>query len=91
MAQDGTTIMMPRFKLVPTTLTDNQRWAKTIPDKWNGAIEKIISYNPRTNKYKVLFTIPNQDPYQDEIPAVNLRGKYPHLMSEIESKFYKTP
>ena len=89
MAQDGTTIMMPRFKLVPTTLTENMKWAQTIPDKWNGTIEKIISYNPRTNKYKVLFTVPNQDPYQDEIPAVNLRGKYPHLMSEIESKFHK--
>ena len=89
MAQDGTVLTLPRFKLVPTTLNPT-KWASTIPDRWNGTIDKIISYNPKTKKYKVLFTIPNQPPVQDEIPAINLRGKYPQVMAKIEEAFHKS-
>ena len=88
-AQDGTVMTLPRFKLIPTDLNPT-KWAKTIPDRWNGTIDKIISFNPKTNKYKVLFTIPGQPSVQDEIPAINLRGKHPHIMSQIEAAFHKS-
>ena len=95
-AQDGTTITLPRFRLILAhksgKLPDNIKWAETIPDRWNGTIEKIISFNPKTNKYRVQFTTPNNEskPYIDEIPAVNLRGKYPQFISEIEKQFHKS-
>ena len=93
-AQDGTTMTLPRFKLRlchrSGKLPKNIKWSKTIPDRWNGTIDRIISHNPTTNKYKVLFTVPNQPSVQDEIPAINLRGKYPHLTSEIESEFHRS-
>ena len=89
MAQDGTTMMLPRFKLIPTDLS-NIKWAQSIPDRWNGTVDEILSYNPRTNKYKVNFTVPNSKPVTDEIPAINLRGKHPQLTAQIEEAFHKS-
>ena len=89
MAQDGTTMMLPRFKLIPTDLS-NIKWAQTIPNRWNGTVEEILSYNPRTNKYRVKFTVPNSKSVIDEIPAINLRGKYPHSIAQIEEVFRKS-
>ena len=93
-AQDGTVMTLPRFKLrlchKSGKLSKNIKFARTIPDRWNGTIDKIISYNPSTKKYRVSFTVPNQQSIIDEIPLINLRGKYPHLISEIESEFHKS-
>ena len=90
-AQDGTVITKPRFKLIPigNKKPENIKWASTIPGKWNGTIEKILSFNPKTNKYKVLFSVPGKRSYQDEIPASFLRGNTPHKQSEIEKEFFK--
>ena len=89
MAQDGTTMMLPRFKLIPTKL-DNIKWAQTIPDRWNGTVDEILSHNPKTNKYTVKFTVPNSNPVTDEIPAINLRGKHPQAIAQIEAAFHKS-
>ena len=92
-AQDGTVMTKPRFKLIMCSRDgskpQNIKWASTIPGKWNGNIEKIISFNEKTNKYKVLFTVPNGKPYVDIIPASYLRGATPQVMSEIEKNYFK--
>ena len=92
MARDGTVINVPRFKLIlcskDGSKPSNIKWADTIPNRWNGEVSKILSYNQRTNKYKVLFTIPGEEDYEDEIPASYLRGNYPQRMSEIEKEFF---
>jgi len=94
MAKDGTTIVKPRFQLYLCAKDgrkpDNIQWAETIKGHWNGTIEKIISHDKRTNKYKVLFTVPNQEPYEDTIPASYLRGNFPQMISELEKQFNST-
>ena len=90
-AQDGTVITKPRHQLIfiGQTIPKNIKWASTIPGRWNGNVEKILSFNPKTNKYKVLFSVPGKRSYKDEIPASFLRGNTPHKRSEIENEFFK--
>ena len=92
MAKDGTVINVPRFKLIlcakDGSKPNNIKFADTIPGRWNGEVSKILSYNKRTNKYKVLFTVPGEADYEDEIPASYLRGNYPQYMSDIEKEFF---
>lgn len=87
-AKDGTVITKPRFQLIPSK-DDKAKFANTIPNRWNGNIEKILDYNPKTNKYKVQFSVPNADPYIDTIPASYLRGATPTVMSDLEKVYYK--
>ena len=93
MAKDGTVLNLPRFKLLLMNKDGkkpkNIKWANTIPDRWNGEISKIISFNKRTNKYKVLFKVPGKEDYIDEIPSTYLRGNYPQKISDIEKEFTK--
>ena len=90
-ARDGTVMNLPRFKLIlcskDGSKPNNIKWADTIPNRWNGEISKIISFNERTNKYKVAFKVPGEEDYIDEIPATYLRGNYPQLMTDIEKEF----
>ena len=92
MARDGTVINVPRFKLIlcakDGSKPNNIKFADTIPGRWNGEVSKILSYNKRSNKYKVLFTIPGENYYVDEIPVSYLRGNYPQRMSEIEKEYF---
>jgi len=94
LAQDGTTIIKPRYQLFLCTdngsKPDNIRWADTIPGKWNGTVDEILSYDRRKNKYKVRFTVPGQKSYVDWIPASFLRGNYPQQVSELERRFNST-
>ena len=91
MAKDGTVMNLPRFKLIlcakDGTKPSNIKWADTIPNRWNGEISKILSFNPRTNKYKVAFKVPGEEDYIDEIPATYLRGNYPQQITELEREF----
>ena len=88
-AADGTVITKPRFQLIPCN-NDKIPLAKTIPGKWNGSIEKILSYDKRTNKYTVLFSVPGKKSYKDVIPASFLRGATPQKLSELEKEFTQT-
>ena len=91
MARDGTVMNLPRFKLIlcakDGSKPSNIKWADTIPNRWNGEVKNIISFNPRTNKYKVAFKVPGEEDYIDEIPATYLRGNYPQQLSDIEKEF----
>ena len=92
MARDGTVINVPRFRLIlcakDGSKPPNIKFADTVPGRWNGEVSKILSYNQRTNKYRVLFTVPGEDDYEDEIPASYLRGNYPQQMSELEKEYF---
>ena len=92
-AQDGTVMSKPRFKLIlcssDGSKPSNIKWASTIPGKWNGNVEKILSYNPKTNKYTVLFSVPGASKtYKDTIPASYLRGSTPQIQSEVEKEYF---
>ena len=82
---------VPRFKLIlcakDGSKPSNIKWADTIPNRWNGEISKIISFNQRTNKYKVAFKVPGEEDFIDEITATYLRGNYPQQMADIEKEF----
>lgn len=65
----------------------NIKWAETIPDKWNGEISWIISFEKRTNRYTVQFKMTNGKEYIDGIPATYLRDNYPQELTEMEKKF----
>ena len=98
-AQDGCVMMRPRFKLIPVddpyiigarenNIVPYAKFATTIVGKWNGNVEKILEYYPKTNKYKVQFVVPGGEPYIDIIPASYLRGSIPTKMSDLEREFF---
>ena len=87
-AADGTTMIKPRYKLVRADVNKYQQ-AKTIDGAWNGVIKEIISFDKRTNKYKVKFDDGNNGEYIDNIPVSYLRGRFPTRMSKIEKEFFK--
>ena len=68
---------------------NNIKWADTIPGTRNGEVKEILSFNERTRKYKVLFTVPGKDAYIDEIPESYLRGSYPQQLTELEHHFFE--
>ena len=86
-AADGTTMIKPRFKLVRADVNKYQQ-AKTIDGAWNGVLKEIISFDKRTNKYKVKFDDGNNGEYIDNIPVSFLRGRFPTRMTKMEKEFF---
>ena len=86
-AADGTTMIKPRFKLVRADV-NKYKQAKTIDGAWNGVLKEIISFDKRTNKYKVKFDDGNNGEYVDNIPVSYLRGRFPTRMTKIENEFF---
>jgi hypothetical protein len=96
-AEDGTTMIKPRFQLVRADVNKGTgsrgqspyKQAKTIDGAWNGVLKEIISYDKRTNKYKVKFDDGKGGEYIDNIPVSYLRGRYPTRMSKLEKEFFE--
>ena len=88
-AADGTTMIKPRYKLVRADVNKYQQ-AKTIDGAWNGVLKEIISFDKRTNKYKVKFDDGNNGEYIDNIPVSFLRGRFPTRMSAMEKEFFSS-
>ena len=55
---------------------------------WNGVLKEIISFDKRTNRYKVKFDDGNNGEYIDNIPVSYLRGRFPTRMSAMEKEFF---
>ena len=87
-AEDGTTMIKPRFQLVKSDV-NKYKQAKTVEGAWNGVLKEIISYDKRTNRYKVKFDDGKGGEYIDNIPVSNLRGRFPTRMSKIEKEFFE--
>ena len=88
-AADGTTMIKPRYKLVRADVNKYQQ-AKTIDGAWNGVLKEIISFDKRTNKYKVKFDDGNNGEYIDNIPVSYLRGRFPTRMTAMEKEFFRS-
>ena len=89
-ARDGTTKKIPRSRLVLVKDNQNIPQADTI-EEYNanrGVIEEILDYNVKTKKYKVRFTVPNSEPYEDTIPATFMRESSPTRLSKLEREFF---
>ena len=86
-AADGTTMIKPRYKLVRADVNKYQQ-AETIDGAWNGVLKEIISFDKRTNKYKVKFDDGNNGEYIDNIPVSYLRGRFPTRMTAMEREFF---
>ncbi len=82
-AADGTTTTKPRYKLLPCDVRVYPL-ARSLSNN-RGVVERIISHNPRTNKYTVKYE--NWDE-TDEIPASYLRGRHPQRMSQMERDYF---
>ena len=67
----------------------NTKLARSIPGASRGEIDSIISYNPKKEKYKVAFKMPDGSLYYDVIPKSYLRSGNPTQMSAIEKEFFK--
>ena len=87
-AADGTTMIKPRYKLVRADVNKYQQ-AETIDGAWNGVLKEIISFDKRTNKYKVKFDDGNNGEYIDNIPVSYLRGRFPTRMTAMEKEFFE--
>lgn len=90
-ARDGTVKNLPRYRIMlcrkDGEKPSNCKWADTIPGAWNGVVKQILSYNEQTHRYKVLFSVPGQPDYEDEVPETYLRGNFPQQLSEMERAF----
>jgi hypothetical protein len=81
-AKDNSVATYPRHKLV---VTSKGRIAETLDSDKRGIISEIISYNPKTDKYKVIY----EGGVKDEIKAKNLRETNPTSLSRMEIEFWK--
>ncbi len=81
-AKDSSTAFYPRHKLV---LTTKGEVANTINNDKRGIIDKILDYNAKSDKYKVVY----EGGVTDEIKSKNLRETNPTHLSDIERDYWK--
>ena len=81
-ALDGSVDTYPPHKLVKCD--SRYDLAETIKNGKRGVIEKIIDYNEKSDKYKVLF----DEGTKDNISARNLREGKPLLLSRMEREYW---
>ena len=83
-AADGTSLLMPRWRLIKA---DPHKYPlkSTIPNANSGTIERIVSYDPTTDKYKVIFE-GSKDEYT--VSAAEIRHRTPQIMTKLEKDFF---
>ena len=72
-AKDGNVKNLPRYRLIRCNPDGSKpphiKFASTFPGNWNGLIQSVIGYNTHSNRYRVIFTLPdNEKGYADVIP-----------------------
>lgn len=82
-AKDGSSLIMPRFKLIVTDVNVFPQKSKLTNNI--GTVKKILSYDKRSDKYTVLFEGSNQ---HYTISPSSLRAHTPQKMSQIEKEFF---
>ena len=80
-AKDDSVDKYPGYRLIKTS---NNNLAETIKNGKRGAVDKIISYDEKKNKYKVQY----EGGAQDLIPAKNLREGNPARLSTLELEYW---
>lgn len=81
-SNDGSVDKYPGWKLVKCD--DRYKIAETIKEGKRGVVSKIISYNDKTDKYKVEY----DEGTVDIIPAKNLREANPLKLSMMERVYW---
>ena len=81
-SKDGSIDLYPAHKLVKCD--SRYDLAETIKDGKRGVIEKIIDYNEKRDKYKVIYDTGEYD----WIPARNLREGKPLVLTRMEREFW---
>ena len=84
-ARDGSSLLMPRWKLMKCDETVYP-WKTTIPGNTKGTIERIVSYNPRADTYKVIF---EGSPDEYTVSAADIRHRTPQVMTKLEKDFFR--
>ena len=81
-ARDESIAYYPRHKLVKDS---SGPYAATLDNGKRGIIKEIVSYNEKTQKYKVIYT----DNSIDYIKAKNLRETNPTSLGPLEREYWK--
>lgn len=79
---DESVAYMPRHKLV--LATGAGKLAETLDEGKRGIVDKILSYDPRKDKYKIVYT----DGTVDEIKSKNMRETNPTRASAMEKEYW---
>ena len=89
-AKDGNTMLAPSYRLLVLgkDKPDNIKWASTIEGVSKDVVKRIISYDKAKQKYTVMFDDGNGKEERQEIPARNLRERFPAIMSKLEIEFF---
>ena len=83
-AADGSSLLIPRWKLIPAD-PDKYPHKTTIPGTSKGTIERIVSYDPATDKYQVVF---EGSPNTYTVTAAEMRHRTPQVMTALEKQFF---
>ena len=82
-AADGSSLVMPRWRLIkadPSIYPHKSELSNNI-----GTIERIVSHDPRTGKYNVVF---EGSPDEYTVSPADLRSRTPQVMSKIEKDYF---
>ena len=84
-AQDGTSLVVPRWKLIKA---DEQKypWKSTIPGTTKGTIQRIVLHDADKDTYRVIF---EGSPDEYTVTAAELRHRTPQVMTKLEKDFFK--
>ena len=90
-AKDGNTMLAPRYRLLilGKDKPENIKWASTVEGVSKGVVKRIISYDKAKHKYTVMSDDGNSREERQEIPARNLRDRFPGVMSKSEIEFFR--
>ena len=81
-AQDGTTMTLPRWRLIRVAPDENKRMGNTLGTN-RGVIEKVLG-RAGPNKVRVQFKMPDGSKYEDTINITELRMPFPQFKSSFE-------
>ena len=82
-AADGTSLLMPRWKLIKA---DPAKYPlKTTTGGTKGTIERIVSYDAANDKYTVVF---EGSPQEYTVTTAEMRHRTPQVMTKMEKDYF---
>lgn len=82
-AKDDSVALYPRYQLYKEN-KNNTKIADTIDNASTGIVKEILNYNPKSNKYKIVY----EGGVEDYIGPRALRIGRPAVMSEMEKDYW---
>ena len=81
-ANDGTTMTLPRWRLIKVDTNENKRMGNTLGTN-KGVIDKVLE-RVGPNKVRVRFVMPDKSVYEDIIKLSELRLPFPQFETDVE-------